>query len=74
MKKLNFTKKGIYKGGNKMKAIIRILAYSLMTLVCVTVIIQSSSNFSEACTSIIVGKDATADGSVILAANDDWHG
>jgi len=27
-----------------------------------------------ACTVILIGKDATADGSVVLAANDDWPG
>ncbi|NQT90947.1 MAG: C69 family dipeptidase, partial [Candidatus Omnitrophica bacterium] len=28
----------------------------------------------DACTVIVAGKDATVDGSVILATNDDWPG
>jgi dipeptidase len=47
---------------------------TLKHFVALSFLIFFNSNFSEACTSIIIGKDATEDGSVILAANDDWSG
>jgi dipeptidase len=35
---------------------------------------MTSPGFSDACSAFIIGKDATADGSVILGGADDWPG
>ena len=47
-----------------------------MLLLNVTALILAvaTPNFSDACSSYIIGKNATADGSVILGGADDWPG
>ncbi|SDO89621.1 dipeptidase [Desulforhopalus singaporensis] len=57
-----------------MNIVKRINVFSLVNLITFTLVIPFNSIFTEACTSMMIGKNATVDGSVILAANDDWSG
>jgi dipeptidase len=50
------------------------LATLLALIIGVGFIHFGSADAKAACTSIIIGKNATKDGAVILAANDDWPG
>ncbi|MCP4108517.1 MAG: hypothetical protein GY749_23715 [Desulfobacteraceae bacterium] len=46
----------------------------LLLSVTALMLVAGTPNFSDACSAYIVGTDATADGSVILAGQDDWPG